>query len=70
MSKKDYELIANQISRRIGYWRPLIDTPEGNAAVAVLKELARGLAADLSEGNRRFDIDKFLTACGVVHAKV
>jgi len=57
MSKKDYELIASAIRRTR-------EATDNVMAQAVLSTLSVTIAADLADNNPRFDLDRFLRACG------
>jgi len=59
MSKKDYELIAKVIRD----WNTAIIGMD-----TVRASIARAFASELVNGNRRFDMPRFLKACGVSDA--
>lgn len=58
MTKKDYELLAGVVRD----WRADLF---GTQSQTDADTLARSLAYALREGNRRFDIDRFLHACSL-----
>ena len=55
MSRKHYEMIAEEL--RLAWAR-------GELTQAGLNNLAEGLAKKFKQNNPRFDLDKFLNACG------
>lgn len=55
MTRKDYELVAEQL--RFAWAR-------GDLAQEGLNKLANGLAYSFKRNNLRFDYEKFLNACG------
>ena len=59
MTKKDYELIAGAISRRVIVGRPIT----GNNLIVY--QVALSIATKLENDNPLFNRDKFLKACGV-----
>lgn len=59
MTKKDYELIAGEISKSV------LNNEDSYQAEMALTYLARSLSTRLAEENPRFDRARFLTACGV-----
>lgn len=61
LTKKDYELIANQFDMELFQLRHEYDTGE----VEAVERLAKRLATRLQMDNPKFDRDKFLTACGI-----
>lgn len=62
MTKKDYELIANQV---LMVRQLFAGTSIASESWEVLTGLSYQLAKALKEENDKFDKDKFLTACGV-----
>ena len=61
MTRKDYELIAEQL--RYAWARGDL-TQEG------LNKLADGLADGFKRDNSRFDYEKFLNACGYYRSEI
>lgn len=59
MTKKDYELIALQISKQLTYQKA------SPAICAGIKTVARELGEAFANENPRFDYDKFIQACGM-----
>lgn len=59
MTKKDYELIANQFDMAI------YDVQSTEARRGVLRAFAKQLAGRLEQENPKFDRNKFLQACGI-----
>ncbi len=57
MTRKDYEKIAE-------VFRLFSGTPEEIAIHSTVNAMACCMAAQLAEDNPRFDVDKFLKACG------
>jgi hypothetical protein len=57
MSRKDYVVIAEAIRRTR-------EATDNVVAQATLSTLSITIAADLQADNARFDLDRFLRACG------
>lgn len=67
MTKKDYELIASEISYSLETERRI--AREGNDTIVAqlaLTMLAKNLAKTLSQENARFDTERFLKACNAI----
>lgn len=60
MTKKDYILISNNIKKTLDSY----DREHCQAQKHAIKDLALGLAQELSKDNPRFDYFKFTEACG------
>lgn len=58
MTKQDYELIARVIRRRA-------ENAKTALTAAVWRQLAQDFADELARDNERFDLARFLKACGV-----
>lgn len=61
MTKRDYILIAAVIHHEADEAR----TRKDITALASVSHIARYMSAKLSHDNPRFDVDRFLSACGV-----
>ena len=61
MTRKDYKLIAEVLSRAIKNWEGF----EQERPEEVISMIAKTLSSQLIQDNPRFDRAKFLTACGV-----
>ena len=62
MTKKDYELIASAIKTQWNIQVSITGTGEKSLAI---HETALRIAHALKGDNPKFDINRFLTACGV-----
>lgn len=62
MTKKDYELIAKAIKTQWDIQVAITGTGEKSLAI---HETALRIAHALKNTNPRFDLDRFMTACGV-----
>ncbi|WP_438979890.1 hypothetical protein [Polynucleobacter sp.] len=71
MSKKDYEMIAKEIkmtytSCNAGYETSSnAEQAQADLEKNAVEEVARNLACAFANDNPRFDIDRFLIACGI-----
>ena len=72
MTRKDFQLIADVISKHISHWEGASETliEEGPKAQAygganALKDLATTFSYELEKTNPRFNKALFLKACGV-----
>lgn len=59
MTKKDYKLIAEVLKTAIK------GQEEGTAGYTAMEAVITDMADKLASHNTRFDMDKFLTACGI-----
>lgn len=65
MTKKDYEIVAAVIARRIALAPEECD-PETSLDVLIeIKEIATDLADKFQADNPRFDRSVFMAACGI-----
>lgn len=64
MTKKDYELIAGALWRSNRAKSLIGNKVERTASLRAIELVANDLAATLAHENQKFDIVKFLAACG------
>ena len=65
MTRKDFQLIADVISKHIAYWEQDNHAEELDslASANALKDLALSLGGEFTSVNPRFDTKRFLKAC-------
>ena len=66
MTRKDFQLIADVISKHIAYWEQDDHAEEldSRASVNALRDIALSFGGELASVNPRFDRECFLKACG------
>ena len=66
MTRKDFQLIADVISKHIAYWEEDAHAEELDslASANALKDIALSLGTEFISVNPRFDRKRFLKACG------
>lgn len=64
MTKKDYDLIANSISRLVPGVVDRTTVPYHAGEMNALLNAAHSLAESLASQNPRFNRDRFMVACG------
>ncbi len=66
MTKKDYIIIACEFANSLRIEREIeADGNDTHVAQVSLEVLANNLACKMALDNRRFDKQRFLTACGI-----
>ena len=61
MSRKDYELIAASIFEEVKVYQ---NGDDSNPNIVVIRGVAYSIAERLQRENERFDLEKFIKACG------
>ena len=70
MTRKDYQMIANVLSKHIAHWESAQETlaekrlkHQAKASAMTVRDLALSFAGELANTNPRFDRERFLEAC-------
>lgn len=64
MTRKDYELIAGTLKTSRGNWIGLV------AQIQAIECVAHDMARALKRDNPRFDVNRFLVACGIPESEI
>lgn len=70
MTRKDYKLIANILSKHIAHWEHAKETlsesklkSQASASAMTARDIALTFASELADTNPRFDKQRFLDEC-------